>query len=450
MLNLYINKVVIWSSQIEHLHLLVMKKGFFAFCPTRKKFLFGVGLILFLFNYTNAQMVPEHAPPEHIKSIQFFGSENTDNFPLVSLGEQITLRFDDLNGDEADYYYKIKHFNHDWTPSALFQNEYMEGYDNLRIDNYNTSFNTLQTYTHYSIQLPNENVQFKVSGNFLMEIYDAYDSLVFSRRFCIYEEQASVQTAVNRPQNMDRFTTHQSLHFSITPFQGVFRNPERTVFVHLLQNRQWDSKITGLKPQYFSGSTLEYRYELPSQFEGGNEFYFFDTKDLRVSSPNISFIERNQLYETYLNLDISRLNQPYTFAPDINGGFQIRNIMRPGNPNFEADYSFVYFSLAADFELYNNEIYIYGNFNNYHLSDANRMYFNPSLNIYEGVLLLKQGFYNYKYVTKRESYLDKNALSGTHALTENDYLVLVYYRNLGAQYDALIGIGRTNSFELQN
>ena len=449
-MNLFIYKALIWSTQTEHLHLPVMKKDFFAFFTSKKNFFLGIGVLVLQFANLRAQVVYEYAPPEHIKSIQFYGTENTENFPLVSLGEKINLLFDDLRGTEEDYYYKIKHFNHDWTPSALFQNEYLEGYDNLRIDDYNTSFNTLQTYTHYRLQLPNEAVQFKVSGNYLLEIYDTYDTLVFSRRFCLFEEQASVQTAVYRPQNMNRFNTHQSLHFSITPYQGVFRNPEQTLAVHLLQNRQWDSDLTGIKPQYFSGSTLEYRYEAPTQYEGGNEFYFFDTKDLRVTSPNISYIERNQVYETYLNLDVSRLNVPYTFAPDRNGGFQIRNIMRPGNPNIEADYSFVHFSLAADFELNGEEIYIYGSFNNYHLSDANRMYYNPSLEIYEGVLLLKQGFYNYKYVIKQGNLLNKNALSGTHALTENDYLVFVYYRAIGAQYDALIGIGRTNSFELQN
>jgi hypothetical protein len=78
------------------------------------------------------------------------------------------------------------------------------------------------------------------------------------------------------------------------------------------------------------------------------------------------------------------------------------------------------------------------------------MYFNPALEIYEGVLILKQGFYNYKYVLKQGDTLNKNQLSGSHALSENDYLILVYYRNIGAQYDALIGIGQTNSFELQN
>ena len=79
--------------------------------------------------------------------------------------------------------------------------------------------------------------------------------------------------------------------------------------------------------------------------------------------------------------------------------------MRPSNPNNEADYSYVYFSLASDRKISDGEIYVYGGFNNYKISDLNRMYFNPSLGIYEGIILLKQGFYNYKYVIReKESY----------------------------------------------
>ncbi len=414
-----------------------------------RAFIFKVlSLISFISIY--AQQSLEHLPPDNIKSVKFFGTESTENFPLISLDQKITLIFDDLNGDEADYYFKIKYFNHDWTPSTLFQNEYIDGYDNIRIDDYSTSFNTLQTYTHFRLILPNEKIQFKVSGNYLIEIYDSFDELVLSRRFCVYEEKASVRAAVYRPQNMDRFNTHQSIHFAITPFEGIFRNPEQTVFVHILQNRQWDSNLFVLKPQYFSGSTLEYRYEAPTQFEGGNEYYFFDTKDIRITGPNISFTNLANLYETYLNVNIPRLYQNYTYAPDINGGYEIRNIMHPGDPNTEADYSYVYFSLAADYELNNNEVYIYGGFNNYELSSTNQMYYNPSLEIYEGVLILKQGFYNYKYVVKNGEQLDKNFISGSNALTENDYLILVYYRPIGLQYDALIAVGKTNSFQLDN
>ena len=439
MFNFFINNELIWSTQTEHLNLLMIKL---------RAFIFNVlGLISLV--SIKAQQGQEYLPPSNIKSVKFFGSDRAENFPVIAIGQKITLIFDDLNGNEADYYFKVKHFNHDWNRSKLFQNEYLEGFDNLRIDNYNTSFNTLQTFTHYRLELPNENIQFKVSGNYLLEIYDSFDELVFSRRFCIYEEKSTIRSGVYRPQNMDRFNTHQSLHFSVTPFEGTFRNPDQTVFIHLLQNRQWDSDLLVLKPQYFSGSTLEYRYEVPTQFEGGNEYYFFDTKDLRITGPNISFTNLDKLYETYLNVNIPRLYQNYTYAPDINGGYEIRNIMRPGDPNIEADYSYVHFSLASDYDS-NNEVYVYGSFNNYSFSDTNRMYYNPSLEIYEGVLLLKQGFYNYKYVVKNKDRVNKNFFSGSNALAENDYLILVYYRSIGQQYDELIGVGQTNSFQLNN
>jgi len=437
--NFFINNELIWSTQTEHLNLLMIKL---------RAFIFNVlGLISLV--SIKAQQGLEYLPPNNIKSVKFFGVDSKENFPVIEIGQKITLTFDDLNGNEADYYFKVKHFNHDWNRSKLFQNEYLEGFDNLRVDNYNTSFNTLQTFTHYRLVLPNENIQFKVSGNYLLEIYDSFDELVFSRRFCIYEEKSTIRSGVYRPQNMDRFNTHQSLHFSVTPSEGTFRNPDQTVFIHLLQNRQWDSDLLVLKPQYFSGSTLEYRYEVPTQFEGGNEYYFFDTKDLRITGPNISFTNLDNLYETYLNVNIPRIYQNYTYAPDINGGYEIRNIMRPGDPNIEADYSYVHFSLASDYDS-NNEVYVYGSFNNYSFSNSNRMNYNPSLEIYECILLLKQGFYNYKYVVKNKDQINKNFFSGSNALAENDYLILVYYRSIGQQYDELIGVGQTNSFQLNN
>ena len=431
----------IWTSQAEQLHLQFMKMMI-------KKLTL---LLFFSLTLSNAQEQNEHAPPDFIKSVQFRGGPNRGVFPVIQLGEPVNLRFDDLNADEADYYYRIKYFNYDWTPSHLFQNEYMEGYDNLRIDDYSTSFNTLQRFTHYSLNIPNENIKLKVSGNYIIEVYSAYDELVFSRKFCVYENAASVQAAVYKPQNMDRFATHQSLHFAVTPSGTFFANPDENVKVVLLQNYQWDATITDIKPQYYSGNTLEYRYQAPTQFEGGNEYFFFDTKDLRVTTPNINYINRADLYESYLKTDIVRAQLDYTYAPDINGDFEIRNIMRPGNTNTDADYSFVYFSLAYPYELEENEeIYIYGAFNNFELNELNKMYYNPALELYEGVLLLKQGFYNYKYVLKQNDLLYKNSLSGSHSLAENEYLILVYYRNIGGRYDALVGVGRANSFKLQN
>ena len=255
------------------------------------------GLFIVLLNIgiqfiSNAQEGIDYTAKDFIKTVQFSGLQKNDGFPIVALGEKFRLKFDDLNGDEADYYYRFSFYNHDWTQSTLFKNEFLEGFDNLRIDKYTTSFNTLQTYTHYQLELPNNNIQFKVSGNYVLEVYSNDDELVFSRRFCIYDPQASIQAGVFRTQNMDRFKTHQSVHFTIIPNNISFRNPKENINVVLLQNQQWDRMITDLKPQYFNGRAIEYRYEFPSQFEGGNEYFYFDTKDLRITTPNISYINR--------------------------------------------------------------------------------------------------------------------------------------------------------------
>jgi len=395
------------------------------------------------------QKSQQFSPTASIKSIEFRENGSLLQLPIVKLGDSFQLHFDDLNADESNYYYRIKYFNYDWTPSILFQNEYMIGFDNLRIENYQTSFNTLQPYTHYQLDLPNEQTKFLIPGNYLLEVYNESDEMVFLRRFLLYEEGASVAAGVFRTRDLEFYQTHQSVQFSISPPKGeFFRDPQNQIHVTLLQNEQWETALHGLKPQYNNGNRLEYRYDAQSRFEGGNEYLFFDTKDIQITSANVSHVELNRLYEHYLSPNFLRRGYPYSFIQDLNGDFVITTLQGSGNASIEADYSWVHFSLSAPMLLENQEIYIYGKFNNYQLNDENKMYYNPSLEIYEGVMLLKQGIYNYKFVAKTPESTLFSALSGSHALTENRYLILVYYRYFGDQYDSLIGIGETSSFEI--
>ncbi|WP_431163129.1 type IX secretion system plug protein domain-containing protein [Flagellimonas beolgyonensis] len=396
-----------------------------------------------------AQVQEEVNPPENIKTINFRGPTE-DQFPIVQLGETITLEFDDLLANEQDYYYKIAHFDYDWTPSQLLKSQFLDGVDNQRIIDYENSYTTLQPYSNYRLTIPNENVRLKVSGNYALEIYNSYGDLQFSRRFVVYQDRVVVRGLVKRSRDFNYLNEKQVVQFTINTARFPVVNPKQEIKVAILQNHFWPTALFNIKPQFTIGTELVYRYDQETSFYGGNEYLNFDTKDLRSPTFAISRVEFGQVYNHYLFTNEYRFDKPYTYFPDINGDFVIRT-MQGDDVSREAEYSRVHFSLPYSNVIGLDQVYVTGKFNNYALTDENKMTFNEETGKFEVSLLMKQGFYNYKYVVERsDGTVEPNLVSGNFHFTENNYLILVYYRNFGDMYDSIIGIGSTNSRTISN
>ncbi|MFD2564489.1 type IX secretion system plug protein [Aquimarina rubra] len=417
-----------------------------------KQSLLILGLFCNLHSFISAQeSVEEVNPPDYIKTIQLFGSEEFSGTPILKLGEPLTIRFDDINGDEADYYYKITYYNFDWTPSALYKNEYLNGFDDIRIVNYENSFNTLQLYSHYILRIPNEDTRgLKVSGNYMIEIYNDDDEIVFSRKFIVYENLSNVKVYTKRSRDLKYINTRQAVQFEISSPSEILKNPKRTVKTLVIQNNDLKNAITDLIPQFTIANSLVYKYDTEASFWGGNEYLFFDNKEVRSPTANIRRIDLQEIYNNYLYSDIVRANRIYTYNPDINGNFVIRNL-RAQNSNTEADYVWMHFSLECYEPLDGGEIHIYGNFNNYVTDDSTRLSYDKENAIYTTKRLFKQGFYNYKYVlVKPDGTIDPGFISGNFDETENEYVVIPYYRAPAARYDRAIGKGIGNSRNITN
>ena len=395
--------------------------------------------------------IKEVNPPNYIKTINFKGNTPETQLPILKLGEAVILEFDALNGDEHDYYYKVDHFNYDWTPSVLMKSEFMDGFDNQRIRDYQNSFNTYQIYSNYKLTIPNDQTRrLKVSGNYLLSIYNSNDELVFSRKFMIYEELAAVGVRIKRSRDLKYIEEKQRVEIIVSSPNMQLNNPTQTIKALIVQNNNLNTAISNLKPQYTLGNQLIYKYDTESSFLGGNEYLFFENKDVRAANTGIRAIDLQDLYHNYLFTNVERASKPYTYNPDINGNYVV-TVLDAENPDIEADYVWMHFSLVPTETFKNKNVHVYGNFNNYVIDESTKLIYNQTYNVLTNTMLLKQGFYNYKYVVvNNNGTLDEGAISGNFYQTENNYKVIIYYRDLGARYDKIIGIGEGSSVNISN
>ena len=397
-----------------------------------------------------AQKAEEISPPEYIKTVQFRQTgENKIGIPLIELNSGFEINFDDIVGDEAFYYYKINYYNFDWTPTIISKNEYLDGIDNILITDTENSLNALQIYTHYKVQIPNKSTRrLKKSGNYVFELYNDNQELVFTKKFIIYERNATIQAEIKRSRELKYINEKQVVQFTINSDE-ILINPKKNLRTLIIQNNDPNSMIIDLKPQYTIGNQFIFKYDQEAAFWAGNEYWNFDNKDVRAATVNIARIELKDIYHNYLYAHPYRALRPYTFYPDVNGNFVVRSL-DVQNTDIEAEYVWLHFKLNLQ-EIYDKEVHIYGGFNNFVTDASTLMTYDKRERAYIGKRLFKQGFYNFKYVTKNtDGTINPGEVCGNFDKTENEYIILAYYRGPSDRNDRIIGIGSANSATITN
>ncbi|MEO1624637.1 MAG: DUF5103 domain-containing protein [Bacteroidota bacterium] len=425
----------------------------------------------------------DHTYNDNIKSIQFGLRGVALSQPIIGLNTntRLQLEFDDLGEIERNYNYRVILCDADWTPSSISELEYVEGFNGERIREFDYSINTRVEYTHYSLTLPNNELQLRYSGNYLLLIYEDNDDQtpILSRRFMVVEPLFNISSAVVRTIRADKIQTHHEIDFSVLHKNFVIDNPPLEVKVVILQNNDWGNAITGLAPLYDRAERLVYDFQDRIVFPAGKEFRFLDLRNLRFKNGWIKSIEQyNDGYEVVLNTDKKRDDKTHSTFNDINGKFVIENLDEnasrrrvetqfigntdsiqtttffeydPTNPinALRADYANVRFSLRSPFEIDDQDVYLFGAITDWQLKEEFKMEYNDLDRQYQCETVLKQGYYDYVYVTtpKGEMTHSVEEIEGNSHETENDYTILVYYRPFGARYDRLLAVQTFNSNE---
>lgn len=386
----------------------------------------------------------------NIKTILLHPVGNETAFPAIRLnsGDRLILRFDDMDEGVKNYQYTFVHCNADWTPSRLSKNEYLDGMTDNFIQNYEFSFNTFFPYTHFFVSFPNQNVRFKISGNYLLIVYEnSINNPVLTRRFIVFEEVANVGIDIRRPTDVRFNNTHQEVDVFLNHPGYVIPDPYMDLNLTILQNQRWDNAITTLKPMFVQQGRIIYNYDNGENlFQGGNEFRVFDMKNLQVLGIGMMKTELDQNnWNVYLFRESPRRAERYVFWQDINGQYVIRR-QNASNPHAEGDYAWVDFQLMVPSPFADGDIFVWGQLSDWQLLPDFRMNYDYEKRAYTARILLKQGYYNYLYAMQTDEGLaDVMPVEGSYWETENEYTAIFYHREIGIRYDRVIGFARLAS-----
>jgi len=357
--------------------------------------------------------------------------------------ERLELRFDFLGEPENNYSYSIQNCTYDWYCNDIPEHYYLEGFNDVPIYDYQPARNTTKYFTHYVTQLPTDDLKILQSGNYLIKIYNSGnpEEVVFTRKFCIAEKKVEISARVRRPD-------YQNQELSIQIHLGDMKlmNPLEEIKLVILKNYDWNNKVEINSPPVLRENTLY--IDLPFQImtNSGNEFRYFDTKSTKYTSERVEFIEyRAPEYHYILKPDELKQYKPYFYSTDLNGHFFVE-IPDAHDRHTEADYVQVHFTLESIQPL-GTDVYIYGALTDWQTSENNYMIYNPERSAYEKTLLLKQGYFNYAYVTRdyNSSRNSAEITEGNHDETENDYLIFIYLRKTISNIDRLVGYTIINS-----
>ena len=404
-----------------------------------------------------------------IHTLQTIVNDDWLHDDVITLGtdDWVTISFDHFTHDYHRFIYKIVHCNADWTPSDLFEVDYMDGFNNQPIEDYENSLNTTMLYTHYRLDLPNDDIQFKVSGNYRVEIYleDESGEEGNNSQFTIHNSQfkavapednnsqlntpvavacfrvvepcMGLNVAVTGNTDIDTNLSHQQVSFVLNYPPGEVVDPTTEIKPYIYQNSRTDNHVALVKPTYVTPGRLEYVHNRALIFPAGNEYRRFEVINMHYATQGVDRMSYfAPYYHATLFADAPRRN--YSFDMDHDGRYLIRYNLAQ-DTDTEADYLFVHFTLDMPRRT-GGDFYLTGEFTYNSFTPEYKMEYDEAEQAYEATVMLKQGAYDFMYlwVPEGSEVGQTGPAEGNFYETENEYQVYIYHRPFGGRYDRLV------------
>lgn len=403
-------------------------------------------IIILNFSFLQAQFL-ENIAQNNIRSVQFSPQEFELGYPILSSKNDTSLQLSfDLMGDsQPALAYRLIHCNADWKQSAIHNSDFLyNSFNEFYIDDYTLSTATQKLYTHYQTIIAKK--QLKISGNYIVQVFpeDKPETTWMQMRFVYAQSEVNIEGSVLRETDNQYHKTHQRVKFEVQYDKSKFIHPRTNITAVISQNFRWDN-VQLLKPLFIDNKLLRFTYiDKKGLFSGNYEFPYFDTSEIRQKTHTIRTLEQDENNEVhcYLYPNETATNN-YFYLKDMNGNFAIK-AENTFQPKTESDYVWVHFTFIS--AKLPTDVFVIGRFNQWKAEETEQLAYDDELGFYHVGLLLKQGVYNYTFVTRSASGQLQNLL-GNYGETENDYYIFTYYRDERLQTDLLVGWKRLNSNE---
>jgi len=365
---------------------------------------------------------------DNVRSLVSMVNGDWLNRPVMQLGsaDVLTISFDELSHTYHRFVYRLEHCEADWSPSEeLFESDWLVGFNDNPIEDYQNSINTTVLYTHYRLSIPNEQCRLKMSGNYRLTVYDEDNGgeRVLKVEFYVVEQLMSIALQATTNTDIDHNRSHQQLSLNLLYNDMQVNNLDNELRTVVMQNWREDNARHDVRPDFISQRGLEWKHNEQLIFDAGNEYHKFEVLDVSHPTMGIEHIAWDgSHYQVYPFVMLPRPN--YLTDIDADGAFMIRNSDRTES-DYTCDYVWVNYQLQSPWQ---GDIRIDGHWTTDSNGEHYRMDYDAASGTYHAAILQKQGYYSFQLLTADGRIPPSE---GSFYQTENRYQFLVYYKGTG-------------------
>jgi hypothetical protein len=381
------------------------------------------------------------APAEQIRTIQLYRGDDERRLPVVALDDEtsLTLEFDLMKEQGRPLSIYFEHADRRWRRD-LTSNQILESFQNDRLLDYRPSRNTDVPYVHYRYRFPNEEIRFRISGNYILRVTERgrRDSVLFEQPFFVTEKQGRLQLeaeALTIPGQQVPSLRPKARYLPPSDIQG---DPLGHAVCFVRNGRLADTRCED-QPLLVRQPELEFELERDRAYAPTTAGFGLDLSTLRPAG-RIAEVKRTTVpLEVLLDPDYARFGEP-TVGPNVNGQTIVRSALTGrADPAFSAQYVETTFAFVPlDEQPYNSPLVVAGSFSQMDPDHGTKMTWNAARGRYEGTVLLKQGKYQYFYSTSDPAFAKQ--IQETQRRITGTYTAFVYYQDAQYNTDRLLQV----------